>query len=105
MLGVGGVGEDAAVDLRVQGGHAVAEDRRVAGDLLGARSTSMPASRMAAAVPPLETRSQPSVGEAAGEIDDPGLVVDGQEGPHAVSSSEQRSRTVGSASTARIVSG
>ena len=44
--------------------------------------TARSASRSAAAVPPLEMRSQPSAAELAGQLDDAGLVVHGQQGPH-----------------------
>ena len=37
---------------------------------------------MALAVPPLDTSSQPELVQAAGQVDDAGLVVDGQQGPH-----------------------
>jgi hypothetical protein len=61
VLGVGGVGEDAAVDLRVQRDHTVAEDRREAGEF-GDVGDGTPASAIARAVPPLETIDQPSCG-------------------------------------------
>ncbi len=107
VLGVGGVGEDPAVDLRVEGGHPVAEDRRVAGDLLGAGHGDPGLGDGRRRAPAGDERPA-GVDEAAGEVDHAGLVVDGQEGPHAVSSTGARgagSSSDGSASTARMVSG
>ena len=43
--------------------------------------TSSPASRSAAAVPPVERISTPSAGEALGEVGDPGLVGDRDQRP------------------------
>ena len=66
--------------------------------------TARPASRSALAVPPLEMRSQPEPAELAGELDDAGLVVDGEQGPHRRGHFASW-RRVGSARTARMVSG
>ena len=79
MVGIVGVGQDAAVHLRVQRDHSMAEDGREAralGDVgdrnprLGDRSGG-PAARQ---------QIPPQVVQAASELDDPGLVVDGQQG-------------------------
>ena len=51
--------------------------------------TGMPASAMARAVPPLDSSVQPSSCEAAGEVDDAGLVVHGeQRGGHLAEGNE-----------------
>ena len=44
--------------------------------------TARLASRRAAAVPPLETRSHPMLRQLPGQLDHPGLVVHGQQRPH-----------------------
>ena len=41
--------------------------------------TGMPASAIAVAVPPLDTSSHAELVQAAGELDDAGLVVDGEQ--------------------------
>ena len=79
VLGVVEVGEDAAVHLRVQGDDAVAEDRREARDLgdVGDRQSGVGDGGGRAAA----RQQLPSgVGEAAGEVDDAGLVVHGEQG-------------------------
>ena len=115
VLGIGGVGEDRAVDLRVQRGDPVSEDRRVPGDLLGGGhldASSADRGRRTAA----GHQFPPERREPLGEVDHSRLVVHGQERPHGWVSSVAsasvsgagrvaRSSTLGSASTARIVSG
>ena len=82
VVGVVAVGEDAAVHLRVQRDDPVAEDRGEAGEVgdVGDRRGRRRAS--AFAVPPLDTRSTPRLVQRAGQLDDAGLVVHGQQGLH-----------------------
>ena len=75
MLGVVANREQRRVELRVQGLDAAVEDLRRARQLLDVR-TSTPASRSAAAVPPVETISIPSVARPAREVGDARLVGD-----------------------------
>ena len=79
------VGEDPAVHLRVQRDHAVIEHLGEAGDVGERSSTGMPASAIAVAVPPDDTSSQPSSCKPAGEVDEPGLVADGEQRAHQTS--------------------
>ena len=51
---------------------------------------SMPASARAAEVLPLATSSQPEVGQAAGQLDQPRFVVDREQRPHARPSAATR---------------
>ena len=78
---LGRVGEQTAVDLRVQRDHPVVEDPGT--PVTSATSvTGTPASAIAGAVPPLDTSSHAELVERRGELDEAGLVVDGQQGPH-----------------------
>ena len=92
VLRVRRVGEQAAVDLRVQRDHPVVEDRGHAGEVgdVGDRDAGLGDRRRGAAA---RHERHVELVERARELDDPGLVVDGQQGPH------QRSFSMSSAST------
>src|SRR5690606_19930300 len=77
------VGEDPAVHLRVEGDDAVAEDRRVAGEIGHVRDRDPGVGdRAGRAAARDQTPAQPV--EALGQLDDAGLVVHGeQRGGHA----------------------
>ena len=81
VLRVRRVGEQAAVDLRVQRDHAVVEDRRDAGELgdVGDRDAGVGDRRRG---PAARHERHVELVEGARELHDPGLVVDGQQGPH-----------------------
>ena len=79
MVGVVGVGEDAAVDERMKGYHSMAEDRGESGELghLGDRNTGLPDGPRRPA-----TREQlPSeLVETLGQLGDAPFVIHGQQG-------------------------
>ena len=81
VVGVAAVGEDAAVHLRVQGHHPVAEDRRRAGEVGhvgdGEAGVAQGLGRAAAG-----DQVPAEAAEPAGQVDDAGLVVDGEQRPH-----------------------
>jgi len=72
-------GQDAAVDGRVQGLHAAAQDLRVAGDLLhrGDREPGRDQRPCAAAG---RNQLEPQLVQPAGQLDQARLVVDAQNG-------------------------
>ena len=80
--GVGRVGEDAAVHLGVQRDHPVPEDRVEPGELgqVGHRQAGVAQGGRGAA---RRHQVDPEAGQLAGELDDAGLVVDREQGPHA----------------------
>ena len=86
VLGLGAVGQDAAVDLRVEGLDAPAQHLGRAGHLgdLGVRDAGLgqPGRGVAAG-----HQLPAQVREALGQLDQPLLVVDGQQCPHDVISS------------------
>ncbi len=82
VIGVVSIGEDPSMHLGVQGDHAVAQDGREAGELgqvcdgqVRPRATLRPCRRWREGPSP-EPRS------SRRELDDAGLVVDGEEGSH-----------------------
>ena len=102
VVGVAAVGEDPAVHLRVQRHHPVSEDRGEAGELgdVGDGDVGV-TERLGRAAAGDEVPSHAA--QLPGELDDPGLVVHGEQRPHRWSTSLSRSE--GSARTARMVWG
>ena len=81
MIRVAPVGEDPAVHLRVQGDDAVAEDCREPGEVghVGNREVGIAQGLGGAAA---GDQVPPHASKLTGEVDDAGLVVDGEEGAH-----------------------
>ena len=86
VVGLGPVGQDAAVDDRVEGLDPAAQHLGGAGQLghLDVVDAGLGQGRRGAAA---RDQLPAQVGQAPGEVLDPGLVVDGQQCPHSVVSS------------------
>ena len=78
VLGVGRVGEDPAVDLRMQGDHTMAENRGEPGQLrdVGDGDTGVADGSGGTAA---RHQVPPQLVQGSGELDDAGLVVDGEQ--------------------------
>ena len=103
VVGVAPVGEDPAVHLRVEGDDAVAEDRRRAGEVGDVGDGQVGLSQRLGRAPAGDQIPAEAL-ELARQLHDAGLVVDGEQRPHA-SGHLVPVRRAGSARTARMVSG
>ena len=83
VLGLRAVGQDAAVDLRVQGLDPAAEHLGALGDR-GHVLVGDPSLREGGRGLPGGDQLDPRRGESAGEVDQSGLVVDAEQGSHGV---------------------